>query len=58
MSHRFAEFAVVRDIDAELVLVPHDIGDCGSELFLKALLVCRLAGFPRAVRVEQIVRAR
>src|SRR5437868_10816996 len=28
VGHRLAELTVIRDIDIELALMPHDIGDC------------------------------
>jgi len=57
VSRRLAELAIARDIDAEVVLVPHDLGHGRPEPTLKTVLVGRLAGFAGPVRLDQVVRA-
>ena len=58
LPHRFAVFAVTGHIDADASLTPHNVGDGRPQLFLKPALVHRLARLARAVRLDQIVRAR
>ncbi len=58
VPHRLAEFAIARNIDTEIFLGAHDLGDGGPQHLLEAGLVGRLAGFARSVRRDQIVRAR
>jgi hypothetical protein len=57
LPHRLAEFAVTRDVDAEVSLPAHDIGHRGAEFLLKSVLVDR-PGFTGPVCLNQLVGTR
>jgi hypothetical protein len=52
VRYRFAEFAVVRDVDAELVLTPHHISDRGAQLRMKMCLIHRLGCGAGTIRID------
>src|SRR5213079_1453843 len=57
-GHRFAELAIVRDVEAEVALITHDIHNCRFERLLKRGFVGCLAGLAGTVRLDQRVGPR
>jgi len=58
MGHRFAEFAVVGHVDAELLLAAHDIADGVVQKALESRLVARGAGVAHRIGGDQRIRPR
>src|ERR1700731_1495070 len=58
VGHRLAELTVIRDVDAEFVLMPHDIGHRRFQRLLKRHLVSRLTCLACAVRLNQRIGPR
>jgi hypothetical protein len=57
MAHRFAEFAIARDIDADFALAADNVVDCLAKRLLKRPLVTRFSSFACTVGGDQLVRA-
>src|SRR5580692_3963194 len=58
LGHWFAELTVAGNVDAEIALMAHDLGNRIAEGDLKRRFVDRMAGFMVAVGGDQPVRAR
>src|SRR5215472_16342801 len=56
VPHGLAEFAVARDVDAEVLLLPHHVDHRRAQLCLESLLVAGFTRGTRAVRLDQRLR--
>src|SRR5262252_2295452 len=56
VPHGLAEFAVARNFDAEVLLLPHNVDHRPAQLCLESLLVAGFTRGTRAVRLDQMLR--